>query len=184
VTVVGFSLGSTVLRDALRRLHLKGGASRPWARLRDVVLLAGANHGVSTFGKLCGHNPTMRGEVACQMGSRDNFAATMFSRPLNGDGSAFEAPCADGRTAFGETDACGGHTVRYTTVVMRDIADGSYQDEFVSESSSHLEGADNHLIGLNDVDQTGYFFNGLFKNHYGSLRSEAALQIILDKVQR
>ena len=27
---------------------------------------------------------------------------------------------------------------------------------------------------------SGYFYNGLFKNHYGALRSEAALKILVE----
>ena len=65
---------------------------------------------------------------------------------------------------------------------MRDISDGTYQDQFVSEDSARLTGADNQLIDLSDTDDTGYFFDGLFKNHYGSLRSQAALDIIMQRV--
>jgi len=147
-----------------------------------VVFLAGANHGVSTYARLCGKNPTMRGTVACELGSRDAYSPTDFMIPLNGSAGAYETPCSDGETAFGEGGACGGNTVQYTTVVMRDIDDGSYQDEFVSEASSHLEGADNRLIELTDTDESGYFFNGLLKNHYGAARSPAALQIVSEVV--
>ena len=180
-TIVGFSLGATIIRDALRRLHVEG-AINPWERLEDVVLLAGANHGVSTYARLCGKNPTMRGQVACELGSRDSFAPTDFMSALNGPDGAYETPCSDGDSAFGATAACGGNTVSYTTVVMRDIADGSYQDEFVSESSSALAGADNRLIELEDTDDTGYFFNGLLKNHYGAARSQAAVDIVVEVV--
>ena len=178
ITLVGFSLGVTVVRDALRRLYLEG--VQPFDRLDHVLLLAGANHGVSTFSKLCGKNPTMRGQVACQMGSRDNFSPTDFMRALNGPDGAWETPCSDGDLAFGDPGACGGNPVDWTTAVMRDIDDGSYQDEFVSEASSALAGADNRLIELEDVDETGYFFNGLLRNHYGSCRSEAALAVALE----
>ena len=180
-TLIGFSLGATIIRDALRRLHVEG-AMNPWQQLEDVVLLAGANHGVSTYARLCGKNPTMRGQVACELGSRDSFAPTDFMSALNGPDGAYETPCSDGDGAFGATGACGGNTVSYTTVVMRDIADGSYQDEFVSESSSALTGADNRLIELEDTDETGYFFNGLLKNHYGAARSQAALDIVVEVV--
>jgi len=180
-TLIGFSLGATIIRDALRRLHVEG-AINPWERLDDVVLLAGAHHGVSTYARLCGKNPTMRGQVACELGNRDSFAPTDFMNALNGPDGAYETPCADGDSAFGATGVCGGNTVAYTTVVMRDIADGSYQDEFVSESSSALAGADNRLIELDDTDETGYFFNGLLKNHYGAARSQAALDIVVEVV--
>jgi pimeloyl-ACP methyl ester carboxylesterase len=179
LTLVGFSLGVTVIRDALRRIHLAGDVPDLWSHLDHVVLLAGANHGVSSFARLCGKNPTMRGEVACEMGNRDAYAPTDFLSALNGPDGAWETPCADGATAFGE-DACNGATVKYTTVVMRDIANGSYQDEFVSEASSALAGADNRLLELTDVDESGYFFGGLLKNHYGSARSAAALAIALE----
>lgn len=178
VSLVGFSLGVTTVRDALRRIHAAGAVTL-WPRLDDVVLLAGANHGVSSFARLCGKNPTMRGQVACQMGNRDGYSPTDFLLALNGDAGAYETPCSDGQTAFGD-DACGGHTVHYTTVVMRDIANGSYQDEFVSQASAALAGADNRTVGLEDVDQTGYFFGGLLKNHYGACRSEAALAIAME----
>ena len=180
VTLIGFSLGVTIIRDAMRRLYLDGKA--PFAHLEDVVYLAGANHGVSTYARLCGKNPTMRGTVACELGSRDAFSPTDFMIPLNGKDAAYETPCSDGDSAFGETDACGGNTVHYTTVVMQDISDGSYQDEFVSEASSRLDGADNRVIGLTDTDESGYFFNGLLKNHYGAARSPAAVAIVTEVV--
>ncbi len=183
--IIAFSLGSTVVRDALRRLHLEaqGGGPNPWERLDRVVLLAGAHHGVSTYAALCGSNPTMRGQIACEMGARDNFATTDFMAALNGPDGAYETPCADGDSAYGTASGCGGNTVAYTTMVMRDISDGSYQDEFVSESSSRLEGADNRLLELTDTDDSGYFFEGLLKNHYGSCRSQAALDILLESME-
>jgi pimeloyl-ACP methyl ester carboxylesterase len=183
--LIGFSLGSTIIRDALRRLHLEAqdGGTSPWPQLERVILLAGAHHGVSTFARLCGKNPTMRGQVACELGSRDNYAPTDFLSAINGPDGAYETPCSDGDSAFGEADACGGNTVAYTTAVMRDIADGSYQDEFVSESSSSLKGADNHLLELTDTDDSGYFFEGLLKNHYGASRSQAALDIVVEALE-
>jgi hypothetical protein len=127
-------------------------------------------------------NPTMRGEVTCQMGCRDAYSPTEFLNVLNGPDGTYETPCADGERAFGETGVCGGNQVDYTTVVMRDISDGTYQDVFVSEASARLLGADNRLIALEDVDESGYFFDGLFDNHYGSARSQAALDIVMSKV--
>ncbi len=181
IALIGFSLGVTIIRDALRRATFAGRVN-PWARVADVILLAGANHGVSTFAKLCGKNPTMRGRVACELGPRDNYSPTDFLKLLNGSSGAWETPCADGQNAFGVTGLCGGNTVRWTTIVMKDIADGSYQDEFVSQASSKLAGADNRNINLGDVDESGYFFNGLLKNHYGAARSQAALTIMLEKL--
>lgn len=180
ITIIGFSLGVTVARDALRRMHAAG--DEPFAVVEDLIYLAGANHGVSSF-PLCAVNPTMRGRVTCEMGSRDNFTPTEFLMPLNGPDGAYETPCADGSTAFGETGVCGGNTVEYTTIVMRDLPDGTYQDLFVSAASARLEGATNHQLELTDVDDSGYFFDGLFKNHYGAARSAAALQIIMSVVE-
>jgi Alpha/beta hydrolase family len=184
-SIVGFSLGATVVRDALRRLHIESleGGPNPWERLSDVILLAGAHHGVSTYAALCGSNPTMRGQIACEMGARDNFSATDFMAALNGPDGAYETPCADGDSAYGTAGACGGNTVAYTTAVMRDISDGSYQDEFVSESSSALAGADNRLLELTDFDESGYFFEGLLKNHYGSCRSQAAIDVLVEALE-
>jgi pimeloyl-ACP methyl ester carboxylesterase len=181
-TLIGFSLGVTIIRDGLRRLHLAEDFE-PWSRIEDLVYLAGANHGVSSCG-LCGANPTMRGQVTCEMGCRDSFSPTAFTRPLNGPDGTYETPCADGDAAFGQAGACGGNVIDYTTIVMRDIDDGTYQDQFVSEESAALLGADNRLIGLDDVDATGYFFDGLFDSHYGAARSQAAIDIVLEKLSK
>lgn len=179
VSLIGFSFGVTTIRDALRRLDVNDGYP-VWERIDDVLLLAGGNHGVSTY-HLCGANPTMRGEVTCEMGDRAAYSPTPFMQSLNGSGGAFETPCGQGNNAFGR-DVCGGHAVDYTTIVMQDIQGGTQQDLFVSESSAYLSGADNQTIGLNDFDQSDYFFCGLFKNHYGAARSAAALNIILDRL--
>jgi pimeloyl-ACP methyl ester carboxylesterase len=177
ISLVGFSLGSTIIRDALRRLHRRG--VKPFEHVKSVVLGSGAHHGVSTFRKLCGPNPTMRGKVACELGDRTSYQPTDFLKPLNGPDGAFETPCADGNTAFGQSGVCGGNKVSYTTIVMKDIKEGSYQDEFVSEGSSALKGANNLKVELTDNDLSGYFYNGLFKNHYGAIRSEAGLKLIM-----
>jgi pimeloyl-ACP methyl ester carboxylesterase len=187
VSIVGFSYGPTTIRDALRRLHRRG--TKPFEHIRAVVLASGANHGVSTFRKKCVDpmnpaNITMAGRVACEMGDRTSFVPTEFLAPLNGDGGAFETPCSDGQSAYGQMNACGGHTVRYTTIVMRDPPQGALQDEFVSEKSAKLEGAENLTVELSDQDQTGYFYNGAFKNHFGSIRSEAGLTAIMGALSR
>ncbi len=190
LSVIGFSLGATTVRDALRRLwveHVEG----TWdvnilTRVHDVIAASGANHGVVSFAKLCGVNLTMRGTVTCQMGQRNQYTQSAFHRPLNGpaiDGEAqfggwFETPCADGDYAFGRRGACGGNTVQYTSITMKDLENGTQQDEFVSEHASRLYPAacaNNLINGLNDFDTSGYFFNGFFRNHYGSVRSEAGL---------
>jgi pimeloyl-ACP methyl ester carboxylesterase len=182
--LIGCSMGSTVIRDALRRLHIEhmqGDEFNPWKDLDRAILLCGGNHGVSTYTKLCGTNQTMSSSAACEFGDRGSFAPTPFLKALNGPNGVYETPCSDGNLAFGSPDTCGGNTVRYTTVVMRDIAQGSYQDEFVSEASSHLEGAENLTISLTDFDETEYIASFL-KNHTGSCRSKAAIDIVLKKL--
>lgn len=179
ISIVGFSFGVTVARDAVRRLTLNDGVDL-FPRLDDMVMLAGANHGVSS-NALCGTNPTMRGQVTCEMGDRSAYTPTPFLIPLNGPEGAWETPCGDGETAW-ERPICGDSAVDYTTIVMEDLENGEQQDLFVSESSSRLEGADNQTIGLNDFDESQYFFCGLFKNHYGAARSDAAISIILDRL--
>lgn len=178
ISIVGFSLGPTVIRDALRRMHRA--KKRPFERIKDLVLGAGSNHGVSTYRKLCNANSTMAGKVACELGDRAGYQETAFLKPLNGGGAqSFETPCLDGETAFGQKGVCGGHKVRYTTIVMKDAGDGNYADEFVSEASSRLEGANNLTVPEGSNDVSGYFCGGLFKNHYGAVRSPAALEKIM-----
>ncbi|MBA3460390.1 MAG: hypothetical protein H0T46_10545 [Deltaproteobacteria bacterium] len=191
VSIVGFSLGATTVRDALRRLWVEKQDGK-WdinifERTRDVIVASGANHGVVSFAKQCGVNLTMRGTVTCQMGQRNQYTATAFHRPLNGPpmptdtgqfGGWFETPCADGDYAFGKRSACGKNSVSYTTITMKDLMNGTQQDEFVSEHASRLYPtacANNVLTGLNDFDTSGYFYNGFFRNHYGAVRSPAGL---------
>lgn len=177
LSLVAFSVGPTIARDALRRLHREG--KKPYEHFKDLVFAAGSHHGVSSFRTLCGSNPTMRGKIACELGDRVSFQATDFLAPNNGPGGAWETPCSDADTAYGQKAVCGGHKVSYTTVVMKDVSQGTYQDEFVSEGSSMLNGATNTTISLTDNDLSNYFYNGLFKNHMGSIRSDAALKIIV-----
>jgi len=192
--VIGFSLGATTVRDALRRLwveHVDGTWDvNIFGRVHDVIVASGANHGVVSFAKQCGVNLTMRGTVTCQMGQRNQYTQTAFHRPLNGPpiptatefGGWWETPCADGDYAFGTRDACDGNAVQYTTITMKDLDNGTQQDEFVSEHASRLyptECANNELDGLADFDTSGYFFNGFFRNHYGSVRSNAGLAKII-----
>jgi pimeloyl-ACP methyl ester carboxylesterase len=201
-SIVAFSLGPTVTRDALRRLHRAG--VQPFQHIQTIVLASGAEHGVATYQSYCGNpaspdNVTMQGRVACEMGNRAAFTPTYFDTNLNGpltsspvaasaDPSpfqgAFETPCADGNTAFGQSGVCGGHAVKYTTVVMQDEAQGSYQDEFTCQACSALLGANNTNIPLTAVDPTGYFYGnaqnqGLFQHHFGSIRSAQGIAIIL-----
>jgi hypothetical protein len=177
VSIVGFSVAPTVIRDALRRLHRAN--KKPFERIDTLVYLSGAHHGVSTFRKLCGPNPTMRGKIACELGDRTAYQPTDFEKPLNGPNGDWETPCLDGDTAYGQKGVCGGNKVKYVTQVMKDVKEGTYQDEFVSEGSSKLKGAKNLTVELTDNDTSGYFYNGLFKNHYGALRSDAALKVLV-----
>lgn len=194
ISIVGFSLGATTVRDAIRRLWVDN-ADGKWdvnifTRLEDVIVASGANHGVVSFAKQCGVNLTMRGTVTCEMGQRNQYTQTKFHRPLNGPpiagetafGGWWETPCADGDYAFGKRDACGGATVSYTTLTMKDLENGTQQDEFVSEHASRLYPtacANNIITGLNDFDTSGYFYNGFFRNHYGAVRSNAGLAKIV-----
>lgn len=178
ISMVAFSVGPTMVRDSLRRLHRKG--KKPFERIKDLVYVAGAHHGVSTFRALCQSNPTMRGRITCELGDRTAFEPTAFLKPLNGPSGAWETPCGDGDTAYGQKGVCAGHKVTYTTLVMKDVSQGTFQDEFVSEGASMLNGAKNLTVSLQDNDTSGYFYNGIFKNHYGALRSEAALKLLVD----
>jgi len=193
VSLVGHSLAVTTIRDALRRLyneHKAGttGAVNPFAHLKDVVLLSGANHGVANGQVLCDTYPHMRGTVGCEMGDRATFVPTYFDKPINGPSDLFATPCADGDYAFGEHDQCEGNVVEYTTVTMQDVEDGSLQDEYVSEESSRLDlepCVANELIGLSDYDTSGYFidaFPALLANHFGSARSTAGIALVLSKL--
>jgi len=193
ISIVGHSLGVTDIRDALRRLyneHKAGvqGSVNPFAQLKDAIYLSGANHGV-VAGNNCDINSTnMKVTVLCEMGDRAAFTPTYFSDANNGPGDIWATPCADGDYAFGDHDACGGNTVQYTTVTMKDIAGGMFQDEFVSEAASSLDMpgcVDNQLITLDDYDRSGYFFlnnNGFFASHFGSARSDAGTALILTKL--
>jgi pimeloyl-ACP methyl ester carboxylesterase len=196
VSVVGFSLGATVVRDALRRLFVQF-QTQEWdinvfTRVDDVITASGAHHGVSTFA-FCGNNQTMAGAVTCEMGSRAAYQPVPFHGPLNGPavtgngepfGGWYETPCADASYAFGQRDACGGHAVEYTTITMQDLDGGTQQDEFVSEHASRLyptECADNVLTTLDDFDTSGYFLVAL-RNHFGSIRSVKGLMLIVQEL--
>ncbi|HWN69818.1 MAG TPA: hypothetical protein VNM90_19385, partial [Haliangium sp.] len=198
VSLIGFSLGATVTRDALRRLFLQF-QNDEWdinvfTRVEDVIVASGAHHGVSTYGAFCGNNQTMVGSAACELGSRVGYTPVPFHAPLNGPaatavdepfGGWYETPCADASYAFGLRDVCGGHAVEYTTVTMEDPENGTLRDEFVSEHASRLyptECANNVLTTLDDFDTSGYFADGNFRNHFGSIRSVAALMLIVQEL--
>lgn len=190
VSLVGHSFGVTAIRDALRRLQCVEKVN-PWPRLDALVFAAGGNHGVSTFdgGYCTKYAQSMRGQVTCEMGSRQAYTPTAFGKALSGASGQYETPCsATTRSAFGWQAACGGNTVRYRTIVMQDKADGTYKDEFVSEASAALKGATNVVLTLTDYDTSGYFFPqkdapfnglGLFHNHFGGHRSIAAVSSML-----
>ncbi len=180
ISLIGHSYGVTVIRDALRRLFVYD--SYPiWERVEDVVLLSGANHGVSSACgyNCCGQCDHMRGSCACEMGDRDAYSPTCFMERLNGAGGTWESPCSDGATAYGIGQACGGHTVSYTTIVMEDLPNGAQKDVCVSEESSYLQGAANRVIGIESEDQTNYFYCGLLVNHFGAARSTQGMDMIL-----
>ncbi|MFT3698113.1 MAG: hypothetical protein QM831_33540 [Kofleriaceae bacterium] len=193
VSIIGHSLGTTDIRDALRRLyneHKAGapGSVNPFAQLKDAIYLSGANHGV-VAGNNCDLTSTnMKITVLCEMGDRAAFQPTYFSSANNGPHDIWTTPCADGDYAFGDHDACGGNVVQYTTVTMQDIAAGSFQDEFVSEASASLDNdgcVTNVKDTLDDYDRSGYFFNGnngFFASHFGSARSDAGMTVVLGKL--
>ena len=191
--LAGFSTGSTVLRDALRRMLRKG--ENPFARIHGILYASGANHGGSAYATDCVNesspaNPTMAGLVACQVGNRTNYTLTPFESPLNGgqlDLPSFDTPCADGSTAYGQTGACGCNTVHYTTSVYADGANGTLLDELVSQASAMLDGAQNLTVTQTEpgtctgsgssMTCSGYFFYPSFEHHYGSIRSVQGIAI-------
>jgi hypothetical protein len=180
--LAGFSIGPTVIKDALRRM-LRAGLN-PFARIHALHLASGGFHGVSTYTTNCGSetaplNDTMAGLASCQLGDRGAYSLTPFEAPLNGtaspDAVSFDTPCSDGNTAYGQTGVCGGNTVVYTTVVFADPPSGPLLDEFVSQASSHLDGANNMTVTQEETD--GFFFMGAFPHHYGAIRSAQGIAI-------
>ncbi len=196
--IAAFSLGPTIVRDALRRMLNKG--ENPYARIHAIHFASGGHHGVSTYASECASEtnpkvPGMAGAAACQLGDRTNYVLTPFEAPLNGPGGidgiqdevSWDTPCSDGNTAYGQTGVCGCNTVVYTTVVFADPANGPLLDEFVSETASRLHGANNMTVTqvqdgvcTNPSDQstcTGYFFFPNFEHHFGSIRSAQGIAI-------
>jgi hypothetical protein len=66
---------------------------------------------------------------------------------------------------------------------MTDKERGSnYQDLYVSENASRIdmEGCVvNQLTTLNDYDTSGYFNKGFIANHFGSMRSNAGIDLVI-----
>ncbi len=191
--IAGFSIGPTVIRDALRRMFKK--CLNPFARIHALHYASGGNHGVSTYATDCVNeanpmNTTMAGLAACQLGNRAMYVLTPFEAPLNGaqvDTASFDTPCSDGTTAYGISGACGGNTVVYTTVVFADQPNGALLDEFVSQGSAMLTGANNMTVtqpepgvctgsGSSMMCQ-GYFLYPDFEYHYGAIRSAQGIAI-------
>ncbi len=193
---LGHSLGVTVIRDTMRRLYndFKAGTSdvNPFTQIQDIYLASGANHGVVAGDAECTaedpNNPTMVDFGACELGDRANWQPSYFDGPITGPADLWAAPCADGDYAFGDHSACGGNVIQYTTAVMEDLPNGSLQDEFVSQASAMLalDGCvDNETIGLSDFDVSGYFFTGapaIFANHFGTIRSDNGMAMIMSKL--
>jgi hypothetical protein len=186
INVSGFSLGTTIIRDALRRMHHRG--EKPFEYVHAVHLVSGANHGVKGYLTLCGGTPsnptnkTMAGKCSCQMGNRDAYAPTPFSAVLNGPDGAYETPCADGINAYGQVNVCGLNRVIYTTAVHRDLPDGTLEDEFVSQQSAFLKGADNRPVAQDDTSK--YFGNGAYPHHYGAIRSAEGVALAKAALER
>lgn len=183
LALVGHSFGATVIRDALRRLHVNENAGL-WSRIDDVILLSGGNHGVSVacgFGE-CGVNTTMRGRAACQIGNRDAWQPNCWSLALNGPSGAWEAPCADGDSAYGTAGACSGHVVDHTTIVISDDSNGTPQDICVSEQAAMVKGGENLTVAGTSIDESDYFACGVLETHFASQRSLEAMNLVLARL--
>jgi len=184
INMSGFSLGPTIIRDALRRLHHNG--DKPFAYVHALHLVSGSNHGVSTFAAYCTdiNNPTkqnMVGWAACQLGNRVGYTPVPFLDTLNGPNGAYETPCADGIHAYGQTNVCGANIVLYTTAVHADQPDGTTKDEFVSQASAMLLGAQNLTVAALQTDK---WFGGYFPNHYGAIRTTEAVSLATQALER
>jgi len=191
--LAGFSIGPTILRDALRRMHRAG--LHPFSRIHALHFASAGNHGVSTFSALCGSetspsNTTMAGLAACQLGNRTGYTVTPFEQPLNGgnppDVQSFDTPCSDGNTAYGQTGVCDGNTVVYTTVVFKDNSDGTTLDEIVDQASTALVGANNMTVSEPEpgtcpagstTNCVGYWLYPELEYHFASIRSAQGVAI-------
>lgn len=196
ISLVGHSLGSTIIRDAIRRNFVafaegKTGAVNPLPRIKDIVLLHPANHGVANYETNCGVYSSMQGTASCELGDRNDFTPTYFIKPLNGQDDAFVSPCGDGLHAYGGNaliennidSLCKDNTIQYTTITMKDAitSAGKLRDEFVTEDSAKLnsEYCENIVLGLDDYDPSGYYFGGRLANHYAAVRSEKGIETVI-----
>lgn len=193
--IIGHSLGVTIARDLLRRMHRAG--EKPFDRLQAFIGASGGNHGIKpgngtpgsgAYADLCGSDPshpinkTIRGASACELGNYDGWVVSTFERPISGPSENWETPCADGDTAFDQSGVCGSNKVAYTTLVDAD-ADGTTHDEIVNGPSAALTGANNVLIGSDAQDHTGYFIH-ILPYHFASVRSKQGTDAIMAAVTK
>ena len=192
ISMVGHSYGYSLVRDSLRRIYMKHKAGNfpinPYTRIRDLVLCSGTAHGVRNGDLECSTRSNLRSKCNCQMGDRESYIPTDFNKALNGPNDLYATPCADASTAYGETGVCEDHAVRYTTITMRDVEDGVFQDEYVSEGASALNIApcvSNELISSeNGFDTSGFFYGGaLLANHLGAIRSQEGIAKIIEALR-
>jgi hypothetical protein len=205
ISLVGHSLGGTIIQDAIRRTYnaYKAGSFsiNPLAQIHGVVLASGAIHGVAGGTTACNLYTTMRGSVNCELGDRDNYSPTDFHNVNNGPSDLFAVPCADGSYAYGKQGECGGNTIQWFTTTIQDPANGMLADEFVSQSAARInmdnydatnktvvspDCVDNHVNPQSDYDSSGFFFDlgtypfqGFLANHFGTIRSDEGMAYIV-----
>jgi pimeloyl-ACP methyl ester carboxylesterase len=208
ISLVGHSLGTTVIQDALRRTYneFKAGtfATNPFSKVKGVVLASGAIHGVSKGTVNCTTYTTMRGKVNCEMGDRDNYKETDFHKGNNGPQDLFAVPCADGSYAYNKQSECGGNAVKWFTTTIKDSTGATLRDEFVSQAAARINMDDydvttdtvkdpecvvNNVNPVEAYDTSGYFmdigtYQGFLANHFGSIRSDAGMTFILDALTK
>jgi pimeloyl-ACP methyl ester carboxylesterase len=210
ISLVGHSLGSTVIQDTLRRTYndFKSGAfaTNPFTRIHGVILASGAIHGVNGGAAACAPYTTMRGSVNCEMGDRDTYTPTAFHNANNGPSDLFAVPCADGSYAFGKESSCGGNVVKWFTTTVQDSTGATLADEFVSQAAARIsmddydttnkvvlapDCVDNHVNLPTDFDGSGFFFDlgtysfqGFLANHFGSIRSDDGMAYIVSALAK
>lgn len=210
ISLVGHSLGATVIQDALRRTYneFKAGTftTNPFSKIKGVVLASGAIHGVNGGTTNCSTYTTMRGKVNCEMGDRGTYTETAFHKPNNGPNDLFAVPCADGSYAFNKDGECGGNTIKWFTTTIADPPAATLRDEFVSEAAARINMDDydpttkvvksadcveNNVNPIEAYDPSGFFMDfytfglqGFFANHFGSIRSDAGMKYIVDSLAK